>query len=98
MIKKLYHPIIDEETGLIIKQAGRKASMSQTGEVGILSHQQSFTNYADLVDEKSSQGYISSHFPQNFQTNLMKKPRKDVKPVRPLLDIRNSRLDEIDKG
>jgi hypothetical protein len=36
MIKKLYHPIIDEETGLIIKQAGRKASMSQTGDVGLL--------------------------------------------------------------
>ena len=53
------------------------------------------TNYADLVDEKSTG---SSRVPQNFKTNLPGKVKREQKPVRPLLDIRNSRMDEINKG
>jgi hypothetical protein len=33
-IKKKYHPIIDEETGLIVRQVNRKASMSITSDAG----------------------------------------------------------------
>jgi hypothetical protein len=35
-IKKKYHPIIDEETGLIVRPSNRKASMSisMSSEVG----------------------------------------------------------------
>lgn len=74
-----------------------------------LQQQISMTNYAD-VDEKSSNGAgsipsIISNFPMNMkahpflekQTNK-KKLKNEGKLVRPLLDIRNSRLDEINKG
>ena len=56
-IKKKYHPIIDEETGLIKKQLNRRPSMSVVSDAGKylsnLQKQMSMTNYAD-VDEKSS--------------------------------------------
>ena len=33
-IKKKYHPIIDEETGLIVKPSNRRASISLTSDAG----------------------------------------------------------------
>jgi hypothetical protein len=66
----------------------------------------SMTNYAD-VDEKSSSGgggisSLVSNFPMQLKAHPFmekpKRPKNDGKPVRPLLDVRNSRLDEISKG
>jgi len=63
------------------------------------------TNYAD-VDEKSSNGggisSLVSNFPMQMRAHPFmekaKRPKNDGKIVRPLLDVRNSRLDEINKG
>jgi len=62
----------------------------------------SMTNYAD-VDEKSSNGGGISSLANNFPMQLkahpfMEKPKRgEGKLVRPLVDVRNSRLDEINK-
>ena len=68
----------------------------------------SMTNYADVVDEKSNASggipSIISNFPIKIKAHpFLEKPTKKPKneggkgPVRPLLDIRNSRLDEISR-
>lgn len=63
------------------------------------------SNYADVDEKSSNVGGISSlvnNFPMQMKAHpFMEKTKRlknDGKPVRPLLDVRNSRLDEINKN
>ena len=101
-IKHKYHPKLDEESGLIIKpNALRKSSKDVSVKISQMQLMMSMTDYAQQVDESSnSNKHQKLNMPESINPiGLFEHAKKnDVKPVRPLVGVRNSRVDAIRGG